>query len=74
MLNYFSNTEIRRHLKEPTIGQTIRMGYKDAESGFIVKAILNMPGLGTAVEIEPVNYSYKTDAGITYIVKLEDVE
>ncbi len=60
-------------LRQPSIGETVRMGYKDKESGFIVKQIMEDPIFGKVAEIEPVKYSYQKDHGATYLVLLENV-
>ena len=57
----------------PTIGETVRMGYKDHENGFIVKALSRDEIYGEVAEIEPINFSYAKDRGSTYLVALEDI-
>lgn len=61
-------------LRQPSIGETVRMGYKDMSSGFIVKQIMEDPIFGKVAEIEPVKYSYQKDQGATYLVLKEDIE
>ena len=60
-------------LRQLSIGETVRMGYKDKDAGFIVKQIMDDPIYGKVVEIEPVQYSYQKDQGSTYLVLLENV-